>query len=394
MSISELYLPTQIYFGKNSENDIGIILKKYNVKKVLICFGQRIIETNGLLKKIEEKITENKIEVVKLGGVIANPRVSLVRKGILLAKNEDVDFILAIGGGSVIDTAKAIGYGLANEGDIWDYYMGLKKVNGSYPVGVILTNAASGSEMSDTAVLTNDDGIPMKRGCSSKYCKPVFAILNPELTLSVPIYVTNCGIVDIIMHTLERWFHIGQSLELTDNFSIALLKTVMENGLKLQNNLNDYDARANIMWASSVSHNGLMALGNDNKGDWACHQIEHDLSALYDVAHGAGLSAIWASWARYVSIQNPQRFIDLGKKLFNLYDEKLIDVLKITINNLELFFKKLNMPINLKELGLKLTNDDIKTVSLKITNDDKRTIGSIITLNSSDVYNILMNANN
>jgi len=392
---TEFYAPTHIFFGNESVENIGEILSVYKAKKVLIVFGSNSVKKNGLLKKVEKHIRENKIQIVEYGNVVANPRVSHVRNGITIGKNEEIDFILAVGGGSVIDTAKAIGYGLSGDADVWDYYVGKSKLQGCYPIGVILTNAASGSEMSNTAVLTNDEVVPpMKRGCPSDAVKPKFAILDPSLTFTLPAYQTSCGITDMMSHTLERYFCGGSSLELTDSLSIALLKTVIKNGRVVQSKPFDYQAKASLMWASSVSHNGLMEIGNSSKGDWACHQIEHDLSALFDVAHGAGLAAIWASWARYVYKEDALRFATLGKELFDIECKDVNEAALETIDNFEKYFKEIGMPVNLIELGLNLDDEIIKQVALKTTNESNRTIGRFKVLDTEDVYNILIMANN
>ena len=337
----------------------------------------------------------NKIDFVELGGVVPNPRVSLVRKGIEIGKREKVDFVLAVGGGSVIDSAKAICYGLYDKenGDVWDFYAGKRKPEGSFGLGVVLTLSATGSEMSDSSVITNDE-YGLKRGINTNFCRPKFAIMNPELTYSVSPYQTSCGTTDIMMHTLERFFHSGCTLELTDKLSIALIKEVMECGKKALEEPDDYDARANIMWAGSLSHNGLMNVGNDSRGDWACHQLEHELSGKWDVAHGAGLAAIWASWAEYVYKTNPERFALLGEGLFDL--ERDADIEKealLTISKMEAYFKSIGMPTSLSELSIKASEKDIDELAEKCTFFGKRKIGSFQPLGKEDMIAIYKKAN-
>ena len=308
------YAPTNVIFGAGAEEQVAEVLKGYGASKVLIHFGSGSVRRTGLLDKVEQLLTDSGIGFVELGGVVPNPRVSLVRKGIEIVDREGIDFILAVGGGSVLDSSKAIGYGAYAGGDVWDFYCGKRKVEGTVPVGAILTLAATGSEMSDSSVITNDETDPIyKRGVNTDFGRVKFALLNPELTYTVSQYQTACGATDIMMHTLERYFHEGGSLDFTDQLSFTLLREVMANAPVALEHPDDFDARANIMWCGSLSHNGLMATGNPTKGDWACHQIEHELSAEFDVAHGAGLAAIWGSWARYVLEVDPARFAKLGE---------------------------------------------------------------------------------
>lgn len=387
MAIREYYTPTHVYFGAGAENCVADVLKAHGAHKVLIHFGTGSVKKTGLLDKVEKLLTEGCLEYVELGGVVPNPRVSLVRKGIELAKAEGVDYILAVGGGSVLDSAKAIGYGVYGGGDVWDFYCGKRKVEGTLPVGSILTLSATGSEMSDSSVITNDESDPVfKRGVSTNFGRISFALLNPELTYTVSKYQTACGSTDIMMHTLERYFHQGYALDLTDKLSFALLKEVMENTPVALEHPDDYDARANIMWCGSLSHNGLMAAGNSNNGDWACHQIEHELSAEFDVAHGAGLAAVWGSWARYVLDVDPARFVKLGEGVFGESDPVK------TIEKFEEFFRSINMPTDIKGLGLDFDEAACRKAALGVTFQNARTIGNFKVLNTEDIFNIYMMA--
>ncbi len=379
--LTSLYTPTHVLLGQGAETKAGEELKKEGARKVLIHYGSDRIIADGLMKRVTDQLDEEGISYILLGGVKPNPRLSLVREGIEIARKENADFILAVGGGSVIDSAKAIAYGLYDkDGDVWDFYTGKRKPEGSYPIGVILTLAATGSEMSDSSVITNEDG-NLKRGCNSDYCRPRFALLNPELTYTVPPYQTSCGTADIMMHTMERYFHSGESLELTDNLAFALLKTVTENGQKALSNPKDYEARKNLMWASSLSHNNLLAMGNDQRGDWACHQIEHELSGMFDVAHGAGLTAIWASWARYVYHKDPERFAALGAGVFGLRRTASPERdAEETIKAFENYFSSIHMPTSLKELGINPTDKEIDELAEKATFWGGRTLGAFIIL--------------
>ncbi|MBQ6388581.1 MAG: iron-containing alcohol dehydrogenase [Mogibacterium sp.] len=381
------YTPTKVVFGAGAENQVADMLREFGAHKVLIHFGSGSVKRSGLLDKVEKLLVEAGIEYVELGGVVPNPRLSLVRKGIELAVSEGVDFILAVGGGSVLDSAKAIGYGAYGGGDVWDFYCGKRKVQGTISVGAILTLAATGSEMSDSSVITNDESDPIyKRGTSTDFGRVKFSLLNPELTYSVSAYQTACGATDIMMHTLERYFHQGESLDFTDEMSFTLLREIIKWAPVAVAEPDNYDARANILWCGSLSHNGLMAVGNPNKGDWACHQIEHELSAEHDVAHGAGLAAVWGSWARYVLEVDPSRFSKLGEGVFGESDPVR------TIEKFEEFFRSINMPTDIKGLGLDFGEAECRTAALGVTFQNARTIGNFKVLDTEDIYKIYMMA--
>lgn len=389
MTLSTYFAPTRITFGRNAEERTADEILKEGAEKVLIHYGSDRIEKNGLLTRITSTLEEHGIKYILLGGVVPNPRLSLVRKGIKTAREHNVDLILAVGGGSVIDSAKAIGYGINYKGDVWDFYSGKAKPASSFPVGCILTIAAAGSEMSDSSVITNDEMDNLKRGCNSDLCRLRFAILDPALTFTVPEYETKCSIVDIQMHTMERYFVKDFSLSLTDNLAIELLKTVRDAGRRVLINPEDYDARAALMWASSLSHNGLTAAGNSSRGDWTTHQLEHELSGKYDIAHGAGLSIIWPGWARYVLHAAPGRFASLGYGLWGI--EKSGDTIKDgekAIEKFEEFYRELSMPLKLKDINIRPTEDDIKELADKCSFYSTRTLGDIMKLTRDDMERI------
>ena len=384
------YTPTKVILGKGAELQTGRLLKEAGATKVLIHYGsERTRKPGGLMETITAQLDKEGIGYVFLGGVQPNPRLSLANKGIELAKKEKIDFLLAVGGGSVIDSAKVIAYGLYNGGDVWDFYDGKRTPQGAFPVAAVLTLAAAGSEMSASAVITNDLAGNLKRGFSTDYVRCRFAVMNPELTYTVSPYQTASGAADIMMHTMERFFHPGKSLQLTDELSLALIRTAAENGIKALENPEDYDARASLMWASSLSHNDLMQQGNDQKGDWACHQLEHELSGMFDVAHGAGLAAIWASWARYVMSVDYSRFAYFGEGVFGLKrtgDDKA-DAER-TVLAMEDFYRKISMPTNLRELGIEPTDSQIEELAVKCTFFGKRTVGSFKVLGKEDIADI------
>ena len=359
------FTPTKVVFGKNTEEKVAELIQEFGGKKVLIHYGGGSVIRSGLMQRVTDKLDAAGIKYVMLGGAVPNPHLGLVYQGIELCKKEGVDFLLAVGGGSAIDSAKAIGYGLKNEGDVWDFYDYKRQAKACMPLGVILTLAATGSEMSDSSVITKEEGL-VKRGYSSDYCRPRFAILNPELTMTLPDYQTACGCTDIMMHTMERYFTNGGNMELTDSMAEALLRTVKENALILVRDPKNYDARAEVMWAGSLSHNGLTGCGNDG-GDWMTHKLEHELGGLYDVAHGAGLAAIWGSWARYVYKNCLPRFKKYAINVMGVSasagsDEEI--ALK-GIEAMEDFYRAIKMPTNLRELGVQATDEDLALMAHK-----------------------------
>lgn len=307
----QYYTPTKVVFGRDKVKKTAELVKEFGGTKVLIHYGGGSVVRSGLLSQVEKLLQEAGIAYVTLGGAVPNPHLSLVYEGIELCKKEKVDFLLAVGGGSAIDSAKAIGYGVTNEGDVWDFYDYKRKAQACLPIGVVLTLSATGSEMSDSSVITKEEGL-VKRGYSSDFGRPRFAVMDPVLTMTLPTYQTFCGCTDIMMHTMERYFTNGGNMELTDQLAEGLLRTVMAAARVLLKDPDNYDARAEVMWAGSLSHNGLTGCGNDG-GDWMTHKLEHELGGLYDVAHGAGLSAVWGSWARYVCDHCLDRFVRFAK---------------------------------------------------------------------------------
>ena len=381
------FTPTKVLFGKNTEDKVAELIQEFGGKKVLIHYGGGSVIRSGLMQRVTDKLDAAGIAYVKLGGAVPNPHLSLVYDGIELCKKEGVDFLLAVGGGSAIDSAKAIGYGLMNDGDVWDLYDYKRQAKASMPLGVILTLAATGSEMSDSSVITKEEGL-IKRGYSSDFGRPKFAILNPELTMTLPDYQTACGCTDIMMHTMERYFTNGGNMELTDSMAEALLRTVKENAKILARDPKNYDARAEIMWAGSLSHNGLTGCGNDG-GDWMTHKLEHELGGLYDVAHGAGLAAIWGSWARYVYKNCLPRFKRYAINVMGVpatgTDEEI--ALK-GIEAMEDFYREIKMPTNLRELGVNATDDDLKLMAHKCAVGVKGGKGSARFLKEEDMLEI------
>jgi len=356
------HLPTNVCFGRNAEKEAGRLIRECGGHHALVIYGSQRIIRSGLLARIHASMDEAGIAWTDLGGVVPNPRLSLVHEGIALGRQAQADFLLAVGGGSVIDTAKAIALGLASEGEVWDFFAHTRTPEASQPVGAVLTIAASGSEMSNSAVITNEE-LGIKRSCNHPLEKPVFAIMNPELTLTLPPYETACGCTDILMHTLERYFSAEGTMAITDSIAEALMRQVMASSLILLDHPDQYEARADIMWAGSLSHNGLTGCGGDG-GDWACHGLEHELSARYDVAHGAGLAAIWGSWARFVMLSALPRFRRLAEEVLRIPAGKSdAETALAGIEAMEAYFRRIGMPASLQELGLNPTAEEIAAMA-------------------------------
>ena len=387
----QYYTPTKIVFGRGAEEQTGQLAAEQGCKKVLVHYGSGSVVRSGLLERICRSLDAAGISYVSLGGVVPNPRLSLVYEGIRLARKEQVDFILAVGGGSVIDSAKAIGYGVANEGDVWDFYEKRRTAKACLPIGVVLTIAAAGSEMSDSSVITKEEGW-LKRGYSSNYARARFAVMNPELTMTLPKYQTASGCVDIMMHTMERYFNHSENMEMTDGISEHLIRTVMKNAKILMNEPDNYQARAEVMWAGSLSHNGLTGCGTGG-GDWASHQLEHELGGMFDVAHGAGLAAVWGSWARYVMDAEPERFAKFAVNVMGVEPEaEKLKTAQKGIEAMEDFYHALDMPVCIGDMGIELTEEQMRELAEKCSHFGKRTIGCIKKLDQEDMYQIYKEA--
>lgn len=377
-------IPTKVYFGKGEESRIGEILSSYHPHKVMIHYGQGSVIKSGLLDLVKSKLDEVGISYCLFGGVKPNPELSLVKEGIELGKKEKVDFILAIGGGSVMDSAKDIANGIANpEDDVWEYSTYVKKPAKTLQKGAILTISASGSEMSDSCVISNGK---MKKGYCSDLNRFDFAIENPELTYSVSPYQTACGIVDIAMHTIERYFDLGES-SLTDDISLALIKNVFAWGKVAMTKPNDYEARANLMWASSLAHNGLTHKGKDFL--LTVHQLEHSLSGLYpSVAHGAGLAALWCSWARKSYKSNIERWKRYALFVWDVDFTKYSNEegIELAISKQENYYREINMPISIKDFGVK--KDDLVELSLLTSANKSKIIRGYYPLGYDEILEI------
>ena len=381
------YTPTEIVFGNDSESKIGYLVRRYEGTKVLIHYGGKSAERSGLLNDICRQLDAEGILYVKLGGVVPNPRLSKVYEGIELCRKEGVNHILAIGGGSVIDSAKAIAYGLAYDGDVWDLFDGKAEAKACYPIGVVLTIPAAGSEMSNGCVITNEVG-SRKRAYNNDLARPKFAIMNPERTFSLSTYQTACGIVDIMMHTMERYFTNVTDVQLIDRISEGLLVTVKEEALKIIHDPQNYEVRANLMWAGSLSHNGLTGTGRI--GDFATHKIGHELSAMFDATHGASLTAVWSSWAKYVYKTNIERFAQFAVNVFAI-EPNYYNLEETALKGIEAWDQwchQIGMPTTLKELNIIPTHEQIEEMAEKAADTGHGVIGGFMQLKKDDIIQI------
>ena len=380
------YAPTRVVFGRESEEKLPQLIQQYGGGKVLVHYGGGSAKRSGLLDKVFKMLNEAGISYVELGGVVPNPLLSKVQEGIDLCRQEHVNFILAVGGGSVIDSSKAIGYGVGYPGDVWDFWDGKAVPQTCLPIGVMLTIPAAGSEMSSSCVITKDEGM-IKRGVNSDLCRCKFAIMNPERTYTLPAYQTAAGATDIMMHTMERYFSKYEDAILTDALAEALLRTVIESTPIVLEQPEDYTHRAAIMWASSLSHNDLMECGTEK--DFASHKLEHELSGLFGVTHGAGLAAIWGSWARYVMDKHLSRFVKFAANVMG------VEGALQGIEAIERFFKSIGMPISIPELiGRPATDEESHELVRKCSRDGKMNIGAMEILNAEDMTAIYRLANN
>ncbi len=380
------YAPTEVAFGKDSEEQVALLVRKYGGTKVLVHYGGQSAVRSGLLDKVCSLLSEEGVGYVTLGGVVPNPRLSLVHEGIALCQKEGVDFILAVGGGSVIDSGKAIAMGVANPGDeVWDYYLGRKSPQGALPVASVLTIPAAGSEMSESTVVTNEDG-GVKLGYSDDLLRPKFAIMNPCRTFTLPPYQTAAGVTDMMMHIMERYFTKDDDMDLTTDLAEATLRRIKTAVFFVLKNPEDYRQRAQIMWGGSVAHWGLLGKGVEE--DWATHQLEHELSGMFDVTHGAGLAAIWPSWARYTMKENLSRFVRFAVNVMDVVND-FTDPEGTALRGIEAverFYHAIGMPVNIKELiGRDITDEEIKEMTRKCSRDYTATCGGLKKLNAEDM---------
>ena len=387
------YCPTEIIFGAQAETKAGEAVVKHGGSRVLLVYGGKSAVASGLLERVEKSLAQAGLSVQKTGGVQPNPTLSFARKGVAEALSFQADFILAVGGGSVMDTAKAIAIGAANpQTDIWTYWLGKEPVTKALPVGCIVTISASGSETSDSAVLT-DDAHKDKRGLNTPFNRPRFALMNPQLTFTLSPKQIACGVTDILMHTLDRYFTPMQGNELTDALAEALMRTVIYYGPKAVHFPHDYAAQSEIMWAGSLSHNNLTGLGAEK--EFAVHQLGHELSGRFGVAHGESLSAMWPAWALYVYKEDPARFARYACNVWRM--ETVTDIDTAAREGIETtvrFFASLGMPTRLRELlGRQLSFEELYELADRCSRGGTRTVSKLKPLTKEDLLRIYTAAN-
>lgn len=389
----EYFSPTRVIFGKETEKQTGKLIREYGGSRVLVLYGGKSVIRSGLLDLVKESLKEEDLYFHELGGIVPNPHLDKVYEGIEIGKNEGIDFLLAVGGGSVIDTAKAIAYGLGEpEKDVWELYEHTREARKCLPVASVLTIAAAGSETSRSSVITNEKTLE-KRAYDDNLARPKFAIMNPEFTKTLPDYQTESGCTDIMMHTMERYFTNGGNMEITDALAEGLLRTVMENAKILHTEPDNYDARAEIMWAGSLAHNDLTGCGNDG-GDFMSHKLEHELGGMFDVTHGAGLAAIWPSWARYVYKDCLPRFVKYAKNVMGVTaGDSEEETALLGIKAMEEFYHSIGMPVNLKELGIHPTEEQIREMAEGCLKASGSATGSAKKLDLQDMIRIYQMAN-
>lgn len=378
------YSPTYFAFGEDTENQAGALVRRFGGARVLLHYGKGSAVKSGLIDRVKRSLSEAGVAFVELGGVAPNPRSGLVYEGIELGRREKVDFLLAVGGGSVIDSAKAIAAGIPYDGDFWDFYKG-KPVKEALPVGTVLTIPAAGSEGSPNTVITREETLE-KRGMGSDLLRPAFSILNPALTQTLPAYQTACGAADIMTHVFERYFTNTEECEITDRMCEAVLSTIVYEMPRVMANPNHYEARANIMWAGMLAHNNLCGVGREQ--DWASHDIEHELSAQYDVAHGAGLAVIVPAWMKYVYRHDIARFAQLAVRVFgvNMDFQNQERTALEGVARLQGFWRSLGLPANLRELGARA--EDIPMMARRVNFKGREKIGGFVPLAVEDIEKI------
>lgn len=378
----EFTSPTKFYFGKGAELKAGEYLSSIGVENVLLVSGKSSAEKSGLLGSIRERLDEAGIKHHTLLGVVPNPRDDKVYEGIKICREKNVDFVLGVGGGSAVDTAKAIAVGVPYEGDFWDFYEGRALVKKALKIGTVITLPATGSEGSQSSVITKIDGM-VKRGLNTDFIRPVVSFMNPELTFSLPPYQTAAGITDMLAHIMERYLSNSKAVDLTDRMCEAVMKSIISEGKKVMDNPTDYDARANLFWAGTIAHNNVLGIGREQ--DWSSHLIEHELSALYDVAHGAGLAVVMPNFMRYTLDHDVSRYAQFAVRVFDC-DPDFHDLRKTALEGIERlsqFLKSIGMPLTFAEIGAR--EADIPLLVSKVRRNNQDSVGYFMPLSSADV---------
>ena len=391
MNDFNFYTPTRYIFGKNAEDKAGEMSREFLGDKVMVVYGQGSVRRSGLLDKVLKSLKDNGVEYVEFGGIQPNPTDGPVRKGIEICRSENITGLLAVGGGSVIDTAKAIAIGVPYEGDFWDFYCGRKVPEVGMPIGVILTIPAAGSEGSGNSVITLEDGLRKLSIRTDSVLRPVFALVNPELTYTLPPYQTACGIVDMMAHIFERYFTPTEGVEVTDRISEGLLKAIIEEAPRVFADPRAYDPRANIMWAGTLAHNGICGTGKTE--DWTSHAMEHEISAVYGVAHGAGLAVMLPAYMTFMADHQPRRVAMMARNVFGVENHDDYCAAKEGIAALKSFFMSIGMPVTFSQLGIE--NPDIPLMVRKLHENKGEIIGGYYKLSSAqteEIYRLALGA--
>jgi alcohol dehydrogenase len=378
------YNPAKIVFGKGAEKEISTLLKENNATSLLMIYSGEFIKTLGIYDTVEKACTENSISFFECGDVVPNPKIELIRDLVDRGRKESVDFVLAIGGGSSIDTAKAVALGIPYDGDVWDFFEGKASIAEVLPIGVISTLPASGSEASNAAIITN--GLN-KVGFEDDRIIPQFAIMNPDFTTTLPSYQTSCGLADILSHLLERYFSDTPHVDTTDYLIEGAIKALVINSERIMANPSDFDARAEVQWLASIAHNNLLDTGRVS--DWGSHRIEHEISAQYELTHGEGMAVVMVAWTRYMADKKPEKLAQLAHRVFNVdYHDYAPEEMAHKLSfNLKEFFKKLNLRTTLTEIGI--GSDHFSEMAARATSNGKNTVGHYIPLDQDRIIEIL-----
>ena len=379
------YSPTEFVFGKNTEVQVGALARKYGAQKVMIVYGGGSVVRSGLLDRVKQSLQEAGVAYCEMGGVQPNPIDGKVYEGIQLCRREQVDMMLPVGGGSVIDTAKAIAAGALYDGDFWDFFIGRAKVEKALKVAVVLTIPAAGSEGSGNTVITKTETLQKLGLCAPEHLRPVFSIMNPELTYTLPAYQTACGIADMMAHIMERYFTNTPDVEISDRLCEGTLTAIIKEAYRVKQQPDNYAARANIMWCGTVAHNGICGVGRE--GDWASHALEHEISAIYDVAHGAGLAVIFPAWMAFMAEHNPAKIAQFAHRIFDIpKSEDLEEMALAGTARLKHFFRYMGLPVSFKELGIE--HPDIDRMLVSLQRNKGELLGNYVKLTMTDCREI------
>ena len=379
------YSPTEFVFGKNTEVQVGALARKYGAQKVMIVYGGGSVVRSGLLDRVKQSLQEAGVAYCEMGGVQPNPIDGKVYEGIQLCRREQVDMMLPVGGGSVIDTAKAIAAGALYDGDFWDFFIGRAKVEKALKVAVVLTIPAAGSEGSGNTVITKTETLQKLGLCAPEHLRPVFSIMNPELTYTLPAYQTACGIADMMAHIMERYFTNTPDVESSDRLCEGTLTAIIKEAYRVKQQPDNYAARANIMWCGTVAHNGICGVGREE--DWASHALEHEISAIYDVAHGAGLAVIFPAWMAFMAEHNPAKIAQFAHRIFDIpKSEDLEEMALAGTARLKHFFRYMGLPVSFKELGIE--HPDIDRMLVSLQRNKGELLGNYVKLTMTDCREI------